>query len=62
MEAELIEDKNVPGQYRVEAIDADGGCEVAIFAGPNALDRAVAFAGASGYYDVWADRTAILGY
>lgn len=62
MQAELIEDKDVRGQYRVEAINDDGGCEVAIFVGPNALDRAVAFAGASGYYDAWADRTAAIGY
>lgn len=62
MQAELIEDKEVPGQYRVEAQDDDGGMEVAIFSGPNALDRAVAFAGASGYYASWADRTAAIGY
>lgn len=62
MKAELIEDKNAPGQYRVEAIDDDGGCEVAIFSGPNALDRAVAFAGGSGYYEGWADRSAAIGY
>jgi hypothetical protein len=62
MKAELIEDKEVSGQYRVEAQTEDGGCEVAVFSGPNALDRAVAFAGASGYYDAWADRTAAIGY
>ena len=55
MKAELIEDKNVSGQYRVEAQTDDGGCEVAIFSGPNALDRAVHFAGASGYYESWGD-------
>ena len=55
MKAELIEDKEMPGQYRVEAIDDDGGCEVAIFSRPNALDRAVHFAGASGYYESWGD-------
>ncbi len=43
MKAELIEDKNIAGQYRVEAIDNDGGCEVAIFAGPRAFERAAAF-------------------
>lgn len=52
--AELIEDRKVPGQFRVEANDDDGGCEVAIFCGPNALDRAIAFAGGS-YYDGWDD-------
>lgn len=55
MKAELIEDKNVPGRYRVESIDDDGGCEVAIFSGPNALDRAIIFAGGGSYYDGWAD-------
>lgn len=38
MEAQLIQDETDPNSYRVEAIDDDGGCEVAIFAGPNALD------------------------
>ena len=56
MQATLIEDKKNPGDFRVEAIDDDGGCEVAIFSGPNALDRAIAFAGApAGYYDSWND-------
>lgn len=44
MEATLIQDKDEPNAYRVEAIDADGGCEVAMFSGPRALDRAVALA------------------
>lgn len=57
MKAELIEDKEVKGQYRVEAQTDDGGCEVAIFAGPNALHRAQMFAGGGKYYDGWADRT-----
>ncbi len=62
MTAELIEDRKVPGQFRVEAQDDDGGCEVAIFSGPNALDRAIAFAGASGYYDAWGDPDGLAGY
>lgn len=54
MKAELIEDREVPGQFRVEAIDDGGGCQVAIFSGPEAVDRAIAFAGSS-YYSGWAD-------
>lgn len=55
--AELIEDRNNPGQFRVEATVADGGIEVAIFSGPNALDRAIHFAGGGtpGWYEVWDD-------
>jgi hypothetical protein len=52
--ATLIEDRDTPGQYRVEAEVEDGGMEVAIFSGPNALDRAVVFAGGA-YYDGWND-------
>jgi hypothetical protein len=52
--ATLIQDKNDQHNYRVEAIVDDGGCEVAIFSGPNALDRAIIFAGGS-YYDAWED-------
>lgn len=52
--AELIEDRDVPGQFRVEAIIDDGAVEVAVFSGPNALDRAIAFAGGD-YYEGWAD-------
>lgn len=52
--ATLIEDREHHGVYRVEAIDEDGGCEVAVFSGPDALGRAVAFVG-GGYYTEWAD-------
>lgn len=62
MKAELIQDKDDAAIFRVEAIDDDGGCEVAIFSGPNALGRAVCFAGNGKYYDGWADRTAVIGY
>ena len=54
MEATLIQDQLDPNSYRVEAIDDDGGCEVATFSGPNALDRAIVFAG-SNYYGKWND-------
>ena len=53
--------RNDPRSYRVEAVDGDGGCEVAIFSGPNALDRAIVFAG-GGYYDAWADPDGLAGY
>ena len=51
--ATLFEDRKVSGQYRVEAQDDDGGMEVAVFDGPNALDRAIIFA--SEYYGKWND-------
>lgn len=54
MKAELIQDKDDSTSYRVEAIDDDGGCQVAIFSGPDALGRAIAFAGGD-YYEGWAD-------
>ncbi len=60
MKATLFQDKENPADYRVEAIDDDGGCEVAIFSGPDALGRAIAFAGC-GYYDEWADPEGLAG-
>jgi hypothetical protein len=33
-----------PGEWRVEWVDDDGGIEVAIFAGPNARERALRYA------------------
>ena len=61
MNATLIQDKNDSNAFRVEAIDDDGGCEVAIFSGPNALDRAIVFAGGS-YYASWSDPDSLAGY
>lgn len=55
MQATLIECKNNPGEFRVEGIADDGGCEVAIFSGPRARERAIAFASSSGAYDGWTD-------
>jgi hypothetical protein len=54
---ELIEDRNERGSFRVEAIVEDGAVEVAIFIGPNALDRAIHFAAAvpGSYYEEWDD-------
>jgi hypothetical protein len=42
--AKVFEDRISPGDWRVEKIDDDGGIEVAIFGGPNALDRAIEYA------------------
>lgn len=58
--ATLVEDKDVPGQYRVEAEENDGGMQVAIFSGPGALDCAIFFAG--NYYDGWNDPQGLAGY
>ena len=60
LEATLVQDKNDPASYRVEAIDSDGGCEVALFSGPRALDRAIIFAG-SDYYTSWQDPQGLSG-
>lgn len=60
MIAELTQDKDDPSAYRVEAIAADGACEVAVFGGPHALDRAIMYASAmvyEGHYGGWTDPT-----
>lgn len=56
--ATLITDKLDPHTYRVEFIDTDGSCEVAIFSGPNALVRASDFG--IDYYDVLEDPEGLL--
>jgi len=50
MQTEVFEDRQVPGQWRVESIDFDseGECYVTIFSGPKAEMRARAYA------DAWA--------
>lgn len=61
--ASLTQDKNDPSQYRVECILEDGGVEVAIFAGPNAKERAINFVSEeSRYYEDWADPQGLAGY
>jgi hypothetical protein len=40
----VFEDRVTPGDWRVEWFDDDGGCEVAIFSGPNAKERALRYA------------------
>jgi hypothetical protein len=42
--APIFEDRVNPGEWRVEWFDDDGACEVAIFAGPNARERAIRYA------------------
>jgi len=42
--AKVFEDRITPGDWRVEWFDDDGGCEVAIFSGPNARERAILYA------------------
>lgn len=56
----LAVDKDDKHAYRVEFVDGDGGCEVARFSGPGALDRAIMFAG--NYYDAWEDPQGLAGY
>jgi hypothetical protein len=41
---EVVERKDMPGAWTVEAIDRDGGIEQAIFAGPQSRERADAYA------------------
>jgi hypothetical protein len=42
--AQIFEDRVHPREWRVEWFDEDGRCEVAIFAGPNARERALRYA------------------
>ena len=42
--AKVFEDRLFPGDWRVEWVDDDGGVERAIFAGPNARERALRYA------------------
>ena len=42
--AKVFADRLYPGDWRVEWVDDDGGVELAIFAGPNARERAIKYA------------------
>ena len=42
--ATIFADRLYPGDWRVEWINDEGGIEVAIFAGPNARERAFRYA------------------
>ena len=41
--AYVLEDRQSPGDWHVQRTD-DGGCEMAIFSGPRARERAIIFA------------------
>jgi hypothetical protein len=40
----VFRDKHDPDVVRVEWFDTDGGCELTLFSGPRAAERAVSFA------------------
>jgi hypothetical protein len=42
--AKVFEDREWPGDWRVDWVDDDGGVEAAILSGPNARERAVRYA------------------
>ena len=42
--AKVFEDRETPGQWRVEWFDDDGGCEVELFVGPTARRHALRYA------------------
>ncbi len=46
MDVEIVERKDSPGSWSVEAIETDQGCDVfqAIFVGPQAKERAEEYA------------------
>ncbi len=44
MNYEVVESKNYPDEWRVEAIDSEGRVFVAIFSGPAAKERATEYA------------------
>jgi len=42
--AKVFEGREVYGQWRIEWLDDDGGCEVEIFTGPDTRTRALRYA------------------
>jgi hypothetical protein len=42
--ASVFEDRETPGDWQVEKFDEDGGCEVRVFAGPDARGQAIDYA------------------
>jgi hypothetical protein len=42
--AKVFEDRINSADWRVEWFDDDGGCEVAVFSGPKARERAIRYA------------------
>jgi hypothetical protein len=41
---EVVESRDYPGHWHVEAINNDGSIEVAVFSGPSAQERAAEYA------------------
>ena len=39
--AAVFEDRETPGDWRVEKFDEDGSCEVRVFTGPDARQQAL---------------------
>ena len=44
MQYEIIESRDFPGHWHVEAINEDGSVSVAVFSGPEAKERAAEYA------------------
>jgi hypothetical protein len=42
--ATVFEDRETPGQWRVEWFDDDGACELEVFSGPDARRQALRYA------------------
>jgi hypothetical protein len=42
--ASVFEDREIPGDWRVEKFDEGGGSEVRVFAGPDARQQAIDYA------------------
>jgi hypothetical protein len=56
--AKVFEDQVNAGDWRVEWFDDNGGCEVTIFSGANARDRAISYAnGQYGSFEQISDAT-----
>lgn len=49
---EVVESREVPGEWRAEAVGDDGECYVAIFSGPDAKDRAEEYADAEASFNL----------
>ena len=53
LRAKVFEDREIPGQWRVEWFDDDGGCEVEVFIGFDARWQAIRHAADKyGVFDV----------
>ena len=52
--ASVFEDRETPGDWRVEKFDDDGGCEVRAFTGPDARWQAIDYA--KERYGTWVEK------